>query len=103
MKQLTEYWLESFDWRKQERLLNQYPHFKTRIDISSSTTSSAEDHVMVHFIHVKSNAKNAIPLLLIHGWPGSVFEFYKVIEPLTSKYLILYRDLNNILITFLFY
>jgi epoxide hydrolase len=62
-----------FDWRKKEAELNKLPHFKTEIDGQS-----------FHFIHVKSKEANAIPLLLMHGWPGSIVEFLEHIEPLTD-------------------
>lgn len=62
-----------FDWRKKEAELNKLPHFKTEIDGQT-----------IHFIHVKSKESNAIPLLLMHGWPGSIVEFLEHIEPLTD-------------------
>ncbi|MGH2569272.1 MAG: epoxide hydrolase, partial [Bacteroidota bacterium] len=65
--------LNKYDWRKEENRLNQLPHFITEIDGQN-----------IHFVHVKSNEKNAIPLMLIHGWPGSIVEFLDVIEPLTD-------------------
>lgn len=65
--------LDGFDWRKAEAEINQLPQFSTEIDGQN-----------VHFIHVKSAEKNATPLLLIHGWPGSIVEFLDVIGPLTN-------------------
>ena len=62
-----------FDWRKQETALNALPNFTTDIDGQS-----------IHFIHVKSKVANATPLMLIHGWPGSIVEFLNHIEPLTD-------------------
>jgi epoxide hydrolase len=62
-----------FDWRKKEAELNKLPHFKTEIDGQT-----------IHFIHVKSKEANAIPLMLVHGWPGSIIEFLHQIEPLTD-------------------
>jgi pimeloyl-ACP methyl ester carboxylesterase len=62
-----------FDWRKAEAAINQHPQFTTEIDGQT-----------IHFIHVKSKEKNATPLLLIHGWPGSIVEFLGVIGPLTD-------------------
>lgn len=73
MKELINYWGTNYDWRKAEIKLNAYPQFMTRID-----------GVDIHFIHVKSKHKNAMPLILSHGWPGSVFEFTGIIEPLTN-------------------
>jgi pimeloyl-ACP methyl ester carboxylesterase len=65
--------LNGFDWRKAEAEMNQLPQFTTEIDGQN-----------VHFIHVKSVERNATPLLLIHGWPGSIVEFLEVIGPLTN-------------------
>jgi microsomal epoxide hydrolase len=73
LKELVDYWRTSFDWREQERKLNQLPQFLTTID-----------DVEIHFVHVRSSHPDAIPLVLIHGWPGSIFEFTKVIGPLTE-------------------
>ncbi|MGQ0636939.1 MAG: epoxide hydrolase family protein [Planctomycetaceae bacterium] len=73
MQQLVEYWRTTFDWRAQEQKLNQFPQFKTRID-----------GLDLHFLHVRSKHADAMPLVLLHGWPGSFFEFYKMIGPLTD-------------------
>ena len=73
MKELVKYWGTTYDWRKAEAKLNAYPQFITKID-----------GVDIHFIHVRSKEKNAMPLILSHGWPGSVFEFMSVIQPLTN-------------------
>lgn len=73
VQELAKYWGTTYDWRKAEAKLNAYPQFMTKID-----------GVEIHFIHVKSKHKNAMPLILSHGWPGSVFEFMSVIEPLTN-------------------
>lgn len=73
MKELIQYWGTTYDWRKAEAKLNAYPQFTTKID-----------GVDIHFIHVKSKHQNAMPLLLSHGWPGSVFEFTGLIDPLTN-------------------
>jgi epoxide hydrolase len=70
---MTEFWRTSFDWRKQEALLNEFPQFTTTIDGTN-----------VHFLHVRSPEPNAMPLILTHGWPGSVAEFLDVIGPLTD-------------------
>jgi pimeloyl-ACP methyl ester carboxylesterase len=72
MKELARRVLR-FNWRKKEAELNKLPHFKTEIDGQT-----------FHFIHVKSKEANAIPLLLMHGWPGSIVEFLDHIEPLTD-------------------
>ncbi|GLZ79522.1 microsomal epoxide hydrolase [Actinorhabdospora filicis] len=70
---LAEYWLEKFDWRAAEARINAFPQFTTTIDGQN-----------VHFIHVRSERADAVPLLLAHGWPGSVVEFLDVIGPLTN-------------------
>ena len=73
MKQLVEYWRTTFDWRAAERRLNAFDQFTTPID-----------GIELHFIHQRSKHPNALPLVLTHGWPGSVAEFLKVIGPLTD-------------------
>ena len=70
---LLAYWQDGFDWRAQERRLNEFDHFKTAID-----------GVDVHFIHQRSAEEDAMPLLLTHGWPGSFVEFANLIGPLTN-------------------
>ncbi len=70
---LAAYWRNGFDWRKQEAALNRLPHFTTMIDGQ-----------VFHFVHVKSKHKNALPLLLCHGWPGSFVEFDKIIDGLAN-------------------
>jgi pimeloyl-ACP methyl ester carboxylesterase len=73
VKDMTEHWRTSFDWRKQEAVLNEFPQFTTTIDDTN-----------VHFLHIRSPEPNAMPLILTHGWPGSVAEFLDVIGPLTD-------------------
>jgi len=73
LKQLVAYWRDRYDWRAQERALNQFEQFKTNID-----------GLNVHFIWRKSKERNAFPLLITHGWPGSVAEFTKIIGPLAD-------------------
>lgn len=73
LKELTEYWRTSFDWRAAEARLNAHPQFVEEID-----------GAQVHFLHVTSPEPEATPLLLTHGWPGSVAEFLDVIGPLTD-------------------
>ena len=70
---LVKYWGTEYDWRKAEAKLNGLPQFMTRID-----------GVDIHFIHVRSRHRNALPLLVVHGWPGSIFEQIKIIAPLTD-------------------
>ncbi|GAA97631.1 uncharacterized protein L969DRAFT_87727 [Mixia osmundae IAM 14324] len=74
-KQTTQYWRKQYDWRKHEAYINSFPHFTTKLD---------RDSITIHFIHVKSSQPDAIPLLACHGWPGSVYEFFKAIKPLTE-------------------
>ncbi|MFT5508966.1 MAG: pimeloyl-ACP methyl ester carboxylesterase [Hyphomicrobiaceae bacterium] len=71
MKELSGYWVEEFDWSKQQAELNRFPQFMARID-----------DVDIHFIYEKGSGPNPQPLIISHGWPGSVAEFLKVIEPL---------------------
>ncbi|MFT7222448.1 MAG: pimeloyl-ACP methyl ester carboxylesterase [Candidatus Azotimanducaceae bacterium] len=73
MQELQEYWLNDYNWREREALINQWPGFITEID-----------GLDIHFLHIKSGQPNALPLLLTHGWPGSIIEFQKVIKPLTT-------------------
>ena len=73
MMELLAYWEDEFDWRAQERRLNEFDQFKTVID-----------GLDVHFIHQRSAEPDAIPLLLTHGWPGSFIEFANLIGPLTD-------------------
>jgi len=73
LQELVRYWGTGYDWRRAEATLNALPQFVTTID-----------GVDIHFIHVKSKEPNALPVLITHGWPGSVFEFLDVIGPLTD-------------------
>ncbi len=73
LKPLVEYWGAGYDWRKAEAKLNTLPQFMTTID-----------GVDIHFIHVRSKHPNALPLIMTHGWPGSVFELLKTVGPLTD-------------------
>ncbi len=73
MRQLAQYWATKHDWRKVEARLNGLPQFMTEID-----------GVDIHFIHVRSKEPNALPLIITHGWPGSIIEQLKIIEPLTN-------------------
>mgnify|MGYP005721147025 FL=1 len=73
MKEIHDYWLNDYDWRKHEKEINKFPQFLTTIN-----------ELDVHFIHFKSPYKNAKPLIITHGWPGSVVEFFKVIERLAD-------------------
>jgi pimeloyl-ACP methyl ester carboxylesterase len=73
IKPLVEHWGSGYDWRLAEAKLNALPQFMTTID-----------GVDIHFIHVRSKHPNALPLIMTHGWPGSVFELLKTIDPLTD-------------------
>jgi pimeloyl-ACP methyl ester carboxylesterase len=73
MRELARYWETGHDWRKVEARLNSYPQFITQID-----------GVDIHFIHVRSKFADALPMIITHGWPGSIIEQMKVIDPLTD-------------------
>ena len=73
MRELARYWATEYDWRKAEAKLSALPQFITRID-----------GLDIHFIHVRSKHRNALPLIVTHGWPGSILEQVKLIEPLTD-------------------
>ena len=73
IQKLAHYWATDYDWRKFEAKLNALPQFITNID-----------GVDIHFIHVRSKEKNAMPLIITHGWPGSIIEMLKIIDPLTN-------------------
>ena len=74
LKGLVAYWRDGYDWRAWEARLNGYPQFTTTIDGQN-----------VHFLHLRSGQPDALPLILTHGWPGSIVEYLNVIEPLTSQ------------------
>lgn len=72
-KKLVSYWRDKYDWRRFEKRINGFPQFRTEID-----------GLGIHFIHVRSKYENALPIIMTHGWPGSVIEFLDVIKPLTD-------------------
>jgi pimeloyl-ACP methyl ester carboxylesterase len=72
-KKLADFWRTKFDWREQEAMLNKFPQFITEIEEQP-----------IHFLHVRSSAPNAIPLLMSHGYPGSFVEFFHMIDPLVN-------------------
>ncbi|XP_062286199.1 epoxide hydrolase 1 [Scomber scombrus] len=77
LKKVVSYWRHQFDWKKQVAVLNKYPHFKTKIE-----------GLDVHFIHVRPphrENQTVLPLMLVHGWPGSFFEFYRILPLLTEN------------------
>ena len=73
IQELARYWMTDYDWRTCEAKLNALPQFMTEID-----------GLDIHFIHVRSRHPNALPLVMTHGWPGSVFELLKTVGPLTD-------------------
>jgi pimeloyl-ACP methyl ester carboxylesterase len=73
LQRLVAYWRTGYNWRRFEARINTFPQFRTEID-----------GLGFHFIHVRSRHANALPILLTHGWPGSVIEFLKVIGPLAN-------------------
>src|SRR5580698_8430111 len=73
MRELARYWQTDYDWRKVEARLNGLPQFMTNID-----------GLGIHFIHVRSKNQNALPIIITHGWPGSIVEQLKIIGPLTD-------------------
>jgi len=73
LQEVVAYWREEYDWRAREAHLNSFAQFKTEVD-----------GLGIHFIHVRSPEQDALPLVITHGWPGSIVEFHKVIGPLTD-------------------
>jgi pimeloyl-ACP methyl ester carboxylesterase len=73
MRQILDYWQSDYDWRRGVAAFNRFPQFKTELD-----------GLGIHFIHARSAEPDALPLIITHGWPGSVLEFAKVIDPLTN-------------------
>lgn len=74
-RELAAYWADGYDWRAREAALNRFDQFTTDID-----------GLTIHFIHQRSSRDDAFPLVITHGWPGSIVEFHKVIEPLTQDF-----------------
>src|ERR1700737_554265 len=73
IQELARYWMSDYDWRKCETKLNALPQFMTDIE-----------GLDIHFIHVRSKHEKALPLIVTHGWPGSIIEQLKIIDPLTN-------------------
>lgn len=73
MKEVADYWVNQFDWRKAEAGLNRFPQFKARVEDTD-----------IHFIHSKAENPTGLPIMITHGWPGSIFEFLEVVEPLNA-------------------
>jgi len=74
MRELARYWADEYDWRRCEEELKELPHYVTEID-----------GLDIHFVHVRSPHENAMPLIVTHGWPGSIIEQLKIIGPLTDS------------------
>ncbi|WP_406831737.1 epoxide hydrolase family protein [Pedococcus sp. KACC 23699] len=72
-RRLVDYWLRDYDWRRGERVLNAFPQYRTSID-----------GLGIHFLHVRSRHADALPIIITHGWPGSVFELVKLVRPLVD-------------------
>lgn len=72
MKEISKYWVSEFDWRKHEKEINKFPNFITKVD-----------DIDIHFIHEKGSGSKPMPLLISHGWPGTIVEFLHIIEKLT--------------------
>ncbi|KAF6723697.1 Epoxide hydrolase 1 [Oryzias melastigma] len=78
LRRVVSYWRNEYDWKKQVAVLNTYPHFKTKIE-----------GLDVHFLHVRpshASSQKVLPLMLVHGWPGSFYEFYKILPLLTKNH-----------------
>ena len=73
VQKLARYWATEYDWRKGEARLNAVPNFLTEVD-----------GLDIHFIHARSKHEDALPVIITHGWPGSIVEQLKLIEPLTN-------------------
>ncbi|KAL8806556.1 MAG: hypothetical protein Q9200_004988 [Gallowayella weberi] len=78
VKRLLQHWQEKYDWRRHEGQMNQLPQYMTRISVKDF------DDLDIHFVHQTSSVKHAIPLLFVHGWPGSFLEVTKIL-PLLSN------------------
>ena len=89
MKSLVDYWQDGFDWRAWEEKLNSFPQFTLPIG-----------GIDVHFIHAPSRKPDAMPLLLSHGWPGSVFEFHKLLPLLTEHFTVIAPSLPGYTLSF---
>src|SRR5215210_5381513 len=74
IKELCDYWLNEFNWRKIEKEINSYPNFIAEID-----------GYKIHFLHIKGQGSHSIPLLITHGWPGSFLEMMKLVPLLTRR------------------
>ncbi|WNV89843.1 epoxide hydrolase [Umezawaea sp. Da 62-37] len=84
LQDLVRYWRTRYDWRAWEARLNAFPQFTTTIDGAN-----------IHFMHIRSTREDALPLILTHGWPGSVVEFFDVIEPLSRDFHLVIPSMPN--------
>jgi pimeloyl-ACP methyl ester carboxylesterase len=75
LKELAAYWLNDFDWRRQEQILNKFPQYTAEVD----------GH-RIHFVHVRGKTSKTLPLIITHGWPSSFFEMYKIIDMLSDPH-----------------
>src|ERR1700730_8194084 len=89
MRTLVEYWRDTFDWRAWEQKLNAFPQFTVPIG-----------GIDLHFIHAQGRGQNPMPLLLSHGWPGSVFEFHRLIPLLTEHFTVIAPSLPGYTLSF---
>jgi len=89
LKELVQYWQSGFDWRKQEARINAFPQFKLPLD-----------GIELHFIHAKGKGANPMPLLLSHGWPGSIVEFLELIPRLTEHFTVVAPSLPGYTLSF---
>ena len=79
LQDVSRYWADDYDWRSREAALNRFDHFTATVP-----SNDPGDGLDLHFVHQRSPHPDALPLLITHGWPGSIVEFHKVIEPLTD-------------------
>jgi pimeloyl-ACP methyl ester carboxylesterase len=89
LKELVAYWRTGFDWRKQEQALNAFPQYTAKVA-----------GIDLHFIHAKGNSVSSTPLLLSHGWPGSIWEFHKLIPMLTDTFTVVAPSLPGYTLSF---
>ena len=75
LREICHYWVNSYNWEKEQKKLNEFNHYKAQVE-----------DLNIHFIYEKGNSSNTIPLLISHGWPGSIVEFKEIIGPLTDPY-----------------
>ncbi|GBF90966.1 hypothetical protein Rsub_03821 [Raphidocelis subcapitata] len=80
LQELLAYWRDEYDWRRWEATLNALPQFSAAVSVGGlGADGRTSDTIQLHYVHVRSERADAVPLLLLHGWPGSFFEFYKLI------------------------